>query len=143
MFWNAAGKRVFNVTIQGQTVLQNFDIWALAGQYAAVQRTFVVAVTNGMLNIGASASVDNAQFAAIQIVYKTGDLYLHPIATLRAMSWITMEQVVRWSPSLAMNPTPINPDTILRVGPGRKELKHWELRPILMFLFLSAGIQSS
>jgi glucose/arabinose dehydrogenase len=82
MFWNAAGKRVFDVTIQGQTVLQDFDIWALAGQYAAVQRTFVVAVTNGVLNVGASASVDNAQFAAIQIVYKTGDLYLHPIATV-------------------------------------------------------------
>jgi glucose/arabinose dehydrogenase len=82
MFWNAAGKRVFDVTIEGQTVLQDFDIWALAGQYAAVQRTFVVAITDGMLEIGASASVDNAQFAAIQIVYKTGDLYLHPIATV-------------------------------------------------------------
>ena len=49
MFWNAAGKRVFDVSIQGQTVLQDFDIWALAGQNAAVQRTFVVAVTNGIL----------------------------------------------------------------------------------------------
>jgi glucose/arabinose dehydrogenase len=82
MFWNAAGKRVFDVTIQGQTVLQDFDIWALAGQYAAVQRTFVVAVTDGILDIEANAAVDNAQFAAIQVVYKAGDLYLHPIATI-------------------------------------------------------------
>lgn len=82
MFWNEAGKRVFDVTIQGQTVLQDFDIWALAGQHAAVQRTFAVVVTNGMLEIEGNASVNNAQFAAIQIVYKTGDLYLHPIATV-------------------------------------------------------------
>jgi len=80
MYWNAAGKRIFNVTIQGQTVLQNFDIWSLAGKANAVQRTFVTAVTNGVLSIGATASVDNAQFCAIQILYKPGDLYLHPIA---------------------------------------------------------------
>ena len=84
MFWTAAGKRVFNVTIQGQTVLQNFDIWALAGAKAAVQRTFVVAVTTGMLNIGATATADNATFSAIQVLHKTGDLYLHPILTLPA-----------------------------------------------------------
>jgi hypothetical protein len=82
MYWSAAGKRVFDVSIQGQTILQDFDIWALAGAHAAVQRTFVVAVTNGTLSIGATATVDNATFSAIQILFKTGDLYLHPIATL-------------------------------------------------------------
>ena len=82
MYFTAAGKRVFSISLQGQTVLQNFDIWAVAGQYAAVQRTFAVAVTNGVLNIVATASVNNATFSAIQIIQKTGDLYLHPIATV-------------------------------------------------------------
>ena len=51
MFFNAAGKRVFNVTIEGQPVLQNFDIWALVGKNAALQRTFTTVVTDGTLNI--------------------------------------------------------------------------------------------
>src|SRR5439155_6329588 len=82
MYFNAAGKRVFSVNLEGQTVLQNFDIWAMAGQYAAVQRTFAVAVSNGVLNIAATASVNNATISAIQILQKTGDLYLHPALTL-------------------------------------------------------------
>jgi hypothetical protein len=68
IFFDAPGQRVFDVSIEGQTVLQNFDIWAVAGQFAAVQRTFVVPVTDGMLNIVATASVNNANFSAIQVV---------------------------------------------------------------------------
>ncbi|WP_322480436.1 malectin domain-containing carbohydrate-binding protein, partial [Thermogemmatispora sp.] len=30
-YWSAAGKRVFNVSINGQQVLTNFDIYAAAG----------------------------------------------------------------------------------------------------------------
>ncbi len=82
MFFTAAGKRIFNVSLEGQTVLPNFDIWALAGRYAAVQRAFVVTVTDGMLNIVATASVDNAKFSAIQITPATGDIFLHPVLTL-------------------------------------------------------------
>ena len=68
IWFNAPGDRVFNVSIEGQTVLQNFDIWAVAGEYAAVQRTFVVTVTDGVLNIVATASANNAKFSAIQVV---------------------------------------------------------------------------
>src|SRR5439155_14254161 len=68
IYFNAPGQRVFNVSIEGQTVLQNFDIWAVAGQFAAVQRTFVVTVTDGVLNIVGTASVNNAKFSAIQVV---------------------------------------------------------------------------
>src|SRR5205807_796857 len=68
LFFNAAGKRVFNVTIEGQTVLQNFDIWALVGKNAALQRTFTTVVTDGMLNIVGTGTVNNAKLSAIQIV---------------------------------------------------------------------------
>src|SRR5437868_6931409 len=68
MVFKAAGKRVFNVTIEGQTVLQNFDIWALVGQNAALQRTFTTVVADGTLNIVATGTVNNAKLSAIQIV---------------------------------------------------------------------------
>ena len=67
IYFDAPGQRVFNVSIEGQTVLQNFDIWAVAGQFAAMQRTFVVTVTDGVLNIVGTASVDNAKLSAIQV----------------------------------------------------------------------------
>jgi Malectin domain len=68
IWFDAPGQRVFNVSIEGQTVLEDFDIWAVAGQFAAVQRTFVVTVTDGVLNIVAPASLNNAIFSAIQVV---------------------------------------------------------------------------
>ena len=88
IYFNAPGQRVFNVSIEGQTVLQNFDIWAVAGQFAAVQRTFVVTVTDGVLNIVAPASVDNANFSAIKVVpgifctdsYTNGNSHVHSYA---------------------------------------------------------------
>ena len=67
MVFNAAGQRVFNVTIEGQPVLQNFDIWALVGKNAALQRTFTTVVTDGTLNIVGKGTVNNAKVSAIQI----------------------------------------------------------------------------
>ena len=40
-YWSAAGKREFNVIVNGSQVLTNFDIFATAGgQYIAIQRTY-------------------------------------------------------------------------------------------------------
>lgn len=67
MYHNGANKRVFSVTLEGQPVLQALDIWAVVGQFAALQRTFTVTVNDGILNIVGTATVDNAQLAAIEI----------------------------------------------------------------------------
>jgi hypothetical protein len=39
----------------------------LVGQFAALQRTFKVTVTNGVLNIVGTASINNAQLAAVEV----------------------------------------------------------------------------
>ncbi len=72
MYFNAAGARVFNVSLEGQTVLQNFDIWAVAGKYAAVTRTYSITVSDGVLNIVGTASVNNAKFSALEIRSSSG-----------------------------------------------------------------------
>jgi hypothetical protein len=56
-YWTAAGKRVFNVAINGTTVLSNFDIYATAGANKALVEQFtatanssgqiVISFTNG------------------------------------------------------------------------------------------------
>ena len=73
MYFNAPGKRVFSVSLEGQPVLQDLDIWALVGQFAALQQSFNVTVNNGVLNIVGTASINNAQLAAIEITPSTGN----------------------------------------------------------------------
>jgi len=60
-FWSAAGGRVFNVIINGNEVLTDFDIFADAGgQYIAVQHTFTTtANSSGQVVVQFVSGVDN------------------------------------------------------------------------------------
>lgn len=52
--YRAAGRRVFDVSLEGSVVLSNFDIFAAAGNkaYKVVDKALTVQVTDGVLNIG-------------------------------------------------------------------------------------------
>jgi hypothetical protein len=60
-FWSAAGKRVFNVIINGNAVLTGFDVFADAGgQYIAVQHAFTTtANSSGQVVVQLVSGVDN------------------------------------------------------------------------------------
>jgi hypothetical protein len=60
-FWSAAGGRVFNVIINGNQVLTDFDVFADAGgQYIAVQHTFATtANSSGQVVVQFVLGVDN------------------------------------------------------------------------------------
>ncbi|HLE00011.1 MAG TPA: malectin, partial [Bdellovibrionota bacterium] len=80
IYFSAAGQRLFNVAINGRTVLTNFDIYARAGRNAAYDQTFPVTVTNGSVKIDFISVRDNAKVSAIRIV-KATTLVPLPIAT--------------------------------------------------------------
>jgi hypothetical protein len=67
LYWTASGQRVFSVAINGTTVLSNFDIFAEVGEFVADDHSFMVNVIGGLIDIVATATVDNAQFGAIEI----------------------------------------------------------------------------
>ena len=70
-YWTAAGDRVFNVSINGNTVLTNFDIYKTAGgQNIALDEVFNnIAPSGGAISIQfGPASADNAMVDAIQII---------------------------------------------------------------------------
>ncbi len=67
IYFTAAGKRVFNVTIEGSLVASNLDIWALIGSNGPLVRTYTKAVSDGYLDIGFSAVKDNAKISAIEV----------------------------------------------------------------------------
>src|SRR5207253_11366342 len=68
LYYTAAGKRVFDVTAEGARVLANVDIWAEAGQFAALTKSVKVPVTDGLLNLSFIPLVDNANISAIEVL---------------------------------------------------------------------------
>ena len=74
LYWSTAGQRVFNVSINGQPGLTNFDILATVGsKTAALDRTFTTTVSGGTLTIVFTTVVDNAKVDAIEIVPSTAN----------------------------------------------------------------------
>ncbi len=69
-YWTAAGQRVFNVTINGQQVLTNFDIVAAAGaaNKAVVEQFTATADSAGKVSLQFITVKDNAQVNGIEIV---------------------------------------------------------------------------
>ncbi|HVO59154.1 MAG TPA: malectin domain-containing carbohydrate-binding protein [Dongiaceae bacterium] len=65
---SAVGARVFNVKLNGATVLQNFDIFAAVGANMAVTESFNTTVSNGKMVIEFDNVVQNAKINAIEIL---------------------------------------------------------------------------
>ena len=62
------GDRLFDVSIEGQQVLDGYDIYAEAGgAHAAIQETFTAEVTDGELNVAFATVEDNAKVSAIEV----------------------------------------------------------------------------
>jgi hypothetical protein len=74
-YWTGPGERVFNVFIQGQQVLTNFDIYAAAGgMNLPLSLVFTNNVTNSQLQVLFTPLVDNARISGIQ-ARKIADVY--------------------------------------------------------------------
>jgi large repetitive protein len=67
-FATAAGQRVFDVTMENQLVLNDYDIFADVGANAGVVKTFQVSITDGNLNIVFGRVTQNPSIRAIEIL---------------------------------------------------------------------------
>ena len=69
IYWNAAGQRLFNVSIDGKQVLTNFDIFATAGgKDKAIAETFAAtANSSGQIVLTFTAVKDTAKVDGIEI----------------------------------------------------------------------------
>ena len=65
----AVNERVFDMSLEGNLVLDDYDIFASVGGYAADVKSFQVQVLDGELNLSSSSSIDNAKLCAIQVNY--------------------------------------------------------------------------
>ncbi len=62
------GQRVFDVLIEGQTVLDNFDMVADSGYLTAIVKEFNVTLVDGTLNIQLLHVVENPKISGIEII---------------------------------------------------------------------------
>lgn len=68
--WSGAftvGVRKFHIKLEGVTVEQNLDVFAVAGANAALTRTFNASVIDGTLNIGLAVVAQNPVISGIEI----------------------------------------------------------------------------
>jgi alpha-glucosidase (family GH31 glycosyl hydrolase) len=73
-YWSTTNARVFNVFLQGQQVLTNFDIFkAAGGQNIPISRVFNCTVSATQLTLSFTPIIDNARASGIQ-VHKIADL---------------------------------------------------------------------
>jgi hypothetical protein len=70
LFWNAAGKRAFNASINGVSVLTTFDIFAAAGgKYIAVVKQFSTSAdASGKITLVLAATTNNALISGVEII---------------------------------------------------------------------------
>ncbi len=66
------GSRRFSVQAEGQTILSNYDMLALAPTLTALQQTFTTEVSDGTLNLGFVSLANRAKVAAIEVI-RLGD----------------------------------------------------------------------
>ncbi len=71
IYWNAAGKRVFNVAVNKTTVLSNFDIFVAAnGKNKAIVKTFSVkADASGKVTVVFTTVKDNAKLSGLELLH--------------------------------------------------------------------------
>ena len=69
LFWNDAGRRVFDVTVEGAPLVSDLDIYDEVGKFAALTKSALgVTVSDGVLDLVLSADIDYAAVSAIEVV---------------------------------------------------------------------------
>ena len=97
-YWSATNSRVFDVAINGTTVLTNFDIFKQAGgKDIALVVTNTVNATNGAITLSfPRVAVDNAQIAALKITDSSNKV----MAAVFANNSFTDHNGLVWQPYL-------------------------------------------
>jgi Malectin domain len=104
-FWTTKGSRIFNVVLNGTTVLPNFDILAQPGaapNKAIVEQFSVPSNSSGQVNIQFNTVKDNAQVNGIEINPSTSSASPSPSA----------------SPSASASSSPPPPPATLQINAG-------------------------
>ncbi|WP_418285061.1 malectin domain-containing carbohydrate-binding protein [Halorubrum sp. DTA46] len=68
IYQESSNERVFDVALEGETVLNDYDIHAEVGHDVGTMKSFTVTPTDGTLDVDFTTEVDNAKISAIEVV---------------------------------------------------------------------------
>ena len=82
IYWTQPNQRVFNINLEGRKVATNYDIVREVGPRTATTKTFLVTVTDGVLNLDlsvpyATGGRDQAKLSALEILPATAAYQLN------------------------------------------------------------------
>lgn len=147
IYFAAAGKRIMDVTVEGVTVLDDFDIFAEAGPRTAIVKVVTAAVKDGQLNIDFAASQDEPKISAIEVQREVK----HPLNLILAQNEVGRTTLVPDQMALLPNyPNPFNPSTSIAYHltvPAHVRLEIFNLRGqqerLLVDSDLPAGVHTA
>lgn len=70
IYQTRSGKRQFDVLVEGSQVIQNLDIFKVAGHDKAYDVVKTVTVSDGTLNLNLKADINNAKISAFHVIKK-------------------------------------------------------------------------
>ncbi|GCF11947.1 endo-1,4-beta-xylanase [Dictyobacter arantiisoli] len=105
LYWTSSGQRTFNVAINGQQVLTNFDIYATAGAInkAVVEQFTATADASGQITIQFTGVKDNAKVSGIEILQGSSAT---PTPTPTSTPTPTPTPTLTPTPTSTLTPTP-------------------------------------
>ena len=111
-YWTASGQRTFNVAINGQQALSNFDIYAAAGaaDKAIVEQFNTTADSTGQIAIQFTSVVDNAKVDGIEVI-PASTATPTPTAVPTVTPTPTMTPTPTPTPTMTPTPTPTSTPT--------------------------------
>ena len=118
----APGLRVFDVSIEGVTALDNYDIYAEVGGYAGVVKSFSIA-SDSMLNIEFLHVTQNPAVKAIEVLSVSSGSVLVPSDSTVDFGLVSVGQTANTSLTLTNNAPPggasitVNPAAVTVSGP--------------------------
>ena len=125
VYFDLAGKRVFDATVEGQLLNDNLDIVSVTGakNSALITSLSAVNVSDGILNIDFAGVVDKAKISAIEVLASPSADTIVPTASLSATD-VTQEGgtsyqfSVIYSDNKAVNLSTVDSNDLLVTGPN-------------------------
>jgi hypothetical protein len=104
IYFESPGMRVFDVIVEGDTLIRDLDIFAEAGHDMALIKSFQVTVADSQLNIGFVSVIEDPKIAAIEII---GERWISGVVSNPEVS------TPPWSRLEDNYPNPFNPSTVI------------------------------
>ncbi len=97
IWYNAANKRVFDVMLENTLVLDNLDLYATVGHDAALLYTFEVEVTDGVLDLNFSSTVDDPKLSALEVSTAEPDSTPPVFSAVNASNLTSNSATISWN----------------------------------------------